>query len=264
MEAGKPLLERLWDPFAGAMWAAAGAILVHLWRRYRNRMVILRWQASHQALAISARDVLFGTIEVRYNGNPVQNLFFTTVDVQNESARDLTNVDLNLVFQDGTTIYMAHGAVQGSANTLPFADPFAADLTRLLALPPNDPSAPALAAALSRRRDFRVPVLNRGGSVRVAMLVQASAGRQPLVQLACDYPGVRLVFQGPRQLVFGVEQGRAALAGFVAGAVLVFAVTASALSPRLVATTSFLIGSLTAVLGAALIRTARWVARALG
>lgn len=263
METGTRFLERLWDPVAGPVWAAAGAILAHLWRRYRNRMVALRWQASHHSLATAAQDVVFGTIEVRYNGAVVQNLFLTTVDVQNESSRDLTDVNLNLVFQDGTTIYMAHGAVVGSANVLPFANPFAAELDRFLALPADDPAAGPLGAALSRRRDFCVPVLNRGVSVRIAMLVEASPGRQPFVQLSCDHPGLRLLFQPPRQLLFGVDQRHAALVGFLAGGILVVVVTAAELGPWSIATVAFLIGSLTAVLGAALVRATRWIARAL-
>ncbi len=258
------LLNRLLDALPAAAWAAIGALIAHVWHRYRSRLTPLRWQAAHQPLGVSTQDALFGTVEVRYNGQPVHNLFFTTIDLQNQSNIDLKDVDLNLVFQDGTIIYMAHGAVQGSANMLPFADPFNSDLNRFLELQPQDPNRPALGAALSRRRDFRVPVLNRGASLRIAMLVQAQPGQRPLVNVGCDHAGVRLLFQGPQDLVFGVQRGLAALTGLTAA----FAVVVVLVSlPVGVAATAFIalaLGSLTAAIGAALVRSFRWLLRMLG
>ena len=260
----KTLLERLLDPVPAVLWASAGWVVAQFWRRYRARMVVLRWQANHQHLAVSAQDALFGTIEVLYNGNQVHNLFFSTIDLQNQSNTDLANIDLNIVFQDGTTIYMAHGAVQGSANTLPFADPFASELDRFIKLPASDPNRPSIGAALTRRRDFRVPILNRGASLRIAMLVQALPGRQPFVNLACDARGVRLQFHGPQNLVFGVERNLAALTGLALGAAIVAGIAASPLGGAAAAFAAFAVGCVTAALGAAVVRGFRWVGRILG
>src|SRR5262245_41563386 len=123
------ILGQLLATLPAAVWVAIGALFAHLWHRYRSRMTTLRWQAAHQPLGVSTQDALFGTIEVRYNGQPVHNLFFTTIDLQNQSNSDLKEIDLNLVFEDGTIIFMAHGAVQGSANMLPFAEPFNSELS---------------------------------------------------------------------------------------------------------------------------------------
>lgn len=264
MSEEKNLLERLLDPGPAALWATAGWIIAQFWRRYRSRMAVLRWQVTHQHLAVSGEDALFGKIEVRYNGNPVQNLFFTTLDLQNQSNTDLANIDLNIVAQDGTTIYMAHGAVQGSANTLPFADPFASDLDHFISLPERDPNRARIGAALSIRRDFRVPILNRGGNVRIAMLVHARPGGQPFVNLACDAQSVRLQFQGPQNLTFGVEQKLAALTGLTIGVVIVAGLAAAHLSAAVTAFAAFAVGCVAAALGAVVVRGFRWFGRVIG
>jgi hypothetical protein len=227
-------------------------------------MTVLRWQAVHQPLGASGRDELFGTIEIRYNGQQVHNLFFTIVDLQNQSNNDLRDVDLNCVFTDGTRIYMAHGALQGSANRLPFADPFDSDLTRFLKAEADDPSRPALWASLSRRRDFRVAVLNRAASVRLAMLVQGPPGKQPTVNLACDHSGVRLVFRGPQDLIFGVPRGAAALTGLVAGLVTVGILVVVPVHAPIAAFVAFALGAVAAAIGAGLVRAARGFYRLLG
>jgi len=69
------------------IWAAVGAVTMHVWRRYRTRMNVLRWEATHNPIAIAAQDALFGKIEVLYNGYAVPNLFLTSIDVVNESHR---------------------------------------------------------------------------------------------------------------------------------------------------------------------------------
>jgi hypothetical protein len=207
--------------------------------------------------------VLFGTIEVRYNSQEVQNLFFTTVDLQNLSTTDLRDLDLNLFFRDASVIFMAHGEVLGSANLLPFAEPFKSELDRLLKMQPGDPNAQQLASALQKRRDFRVPVLNRDSSVRIAMVVQALPGRRPFLSLATDHAGVKLVFQGPQDLVFGVPRNMAALAGLVAGAAIVGTLALSAFNPAGTAFIALALGALTAANGAGIIKILRWLTQLL-
>jgi len=260
----KTLWERMRDPLPAAVWAVAGAIVVHLWRRYRERMVTLRWQVSHQPLGFSSQDVLFGTIEIRYNGNPVHNLFFTLIEIQNDSNSDLTNVDLNFVFNDGSEIRMSHGAVQGSANMLPFAEPFETDLRRFLTLQQDDPPKAGLPGTLFRRRDYRVPTLNRGAVVRVGMLVQAQTGQQPFIQVASDHPGLRLVFQAPRSLVLGVNHNLAISIGILAGIAIISGLSVIPIGRAWVIAAAFAIGCFSALLGAGLVRTLRWLRRVFG
>lgn len=258
------MFERLLDPIPAVVWSSAGWIVAQFWRRFRARMTILRWQAGHVPVAVSGQDAVFGTIEVLYNGNQVHNLFFTTIDLQNQSNTDLADIDLNIVFQDGTTIFMARGAVQGSANALPFADPFDRELDRFIKLSPTDPNRASLGVALALRRDFRVPVLNRGASLKISMLVQAPPGRQPFVSLACDAKGVRLLFQGPQNLVFGVERNLAVLTGISIGLAIVTGIIASPLSPIAAALAAFAVGLVVGILGAGVVRGFRWFIRTVG
>ena len=263
-ELEKSIAERLLDPIPAALWLGVGAILSHLWRRHQGRMVVLRWQALHQPLAVSAQDNLFGTIEVLYNRIPVQNLVITSIEVENESNRDLTNLELNVFFQDGTVIYMAHGGVQGSANALLFTDAFSSELARLSTLAEGDPARPRLLQYLKSRRDFRVPVLNRGAKLTIALLVEAPLGRQPIVRLASDFPAVKLILQGPRQLWYGVDRTLAGWVGLIIGVGVVVSVDRVLSASLLVTLLAFLVGCFVATIGAYAVRTFRWVFRLLG
>lgn len=265
MQTEQTIWQKLIDPLPAVLWAGVGAILAHLWQRYRNRMVVLRWQAWHQPIALSAQNPAFGTIEVRYNGNVVQNVFLSRVEIENESNKDLVNLDLNVLYTDGTTIYTAEGLVQGSVNGLLFTPGFAADLNRLLTMSTDDPSHAPLLNHLARRRDFRIPVLNRGGKANIALLVHAPpTGQNPFIHLATDSAGVKLVMQGPRFLLFGVDRNIAALVGLIFGAGLVVVIGTRIGTPYILALVAFIIGAFAAPLGAALVRALRFVRRLFG
>jgi hypothetical protein len=248
---------------SAAVWAVAGWVFAQFWRRYRARTVVLTWQAHHEALAVSTQDARFGTIQVLYNGEQVDNLFFTRISVQNQSNTDLTDLDVNIVFNDGTTIFIAHGGVEGSVNALAFAEPFASEVDRFMKLPDDDPNRQAIASGLSQRRDFRVPVLNRGGSITIGMLVQTLPGEQPFVHLASDTRGLRLQFQVPQHLIFGVERKLAALTGLLLGVLIIAGLLISPMSAAAAAFTAFAVGCVTAALGAGIVRGGRWLLRIL-
>lgn len=50
------LLQGLWSPIANAAGAIAGVVTLHLWGRFRRRMVTLRWTCQTQAFAPSGAD----------------------------------------------------------------------------------------------------------------------------------------------------------------------------------------------------------------
>jgi hypothetical protein len=229
-------------------------------------MIVLRWEAHHAHIALSAADARFGNIQVLYNNNPVQNLFTTTVRVENESTTDLSDLDLNLFYTDGSLIYTATAAVSGSANELELSQRFKDRREQLMKTTPNDPTLLALAPSLISRRDFMVPVLNRGGTVTATLLVQNPQGRLPFINVACDHRGVRLVFRGPRQLTFGVNQRTAAITGLVVGLLLIFLAFCFALIPLAVASylvLALLVGAFGQLFGAALVRLGRAVLQLL-
>ena len=264
MSETKTLLNELIDPLPASLWAIGGAILSQMWYRYRQRMVTLRWQVLHQSLGISTNDALFGSIEVRYNNNPVPNLYFSTIDIHNESNSDLSEIELNLVFNDGTVIYISHGAVLGSANNLPFTESFASGLADVVQIPTDDPKWSERATPYMRRRDYRVPTLNRGASVRIGMLVQAPENQTPIIQLASDHLGLKLVYHGPRPLIFGVERNTATLSGLFTGLIAILLVSSTQLGRNSAITVCFVIGCTTAAMGAIVVRAIRWTRRILG
>lgn len=47
-----------------------GALLLHVWNRYKGRMARLFWSAEHIPMALATTDTGFGEVQVLYNGQP--------------------------------------------------------------------------------------------------------------------------------------------------------------------------------------------------
>jgi hypothetical protein len=229
-------------------------------------MAVLRWQAHHYPLGLSSQTSSFGQITVLYQGNPVRNLYATVIDVQNPTYRDLTDLELNAVFHDGCAIYAGEAQVEGSEKTLLLAPSYVALLNAYTTMAPTDPKRPDLAKAVATRRDFQVPVFNRGKTLRVVLVVESVSGAQPVVNLSSDHAGVKLIFRGPQVLVLGVERPLAAAVGIAVGAALIVAASAYLFdaASTVSALLFFAVGCFVAALGAGVVRAARWLFRVLG
>ena len=114
-------LQRLWDPVSTPISLALGAIASQLWRRYLNRMAAFRSSACHNRLATSASYPQLGNVVVLWNDQPVQNLQFCNIELQNESSRDFTNVEIKFWYSGGTEI-LGDRYLTGTSQVLPMDD----------------------------------------------------------------------------------------------------------------------------------------------
>jgi hypothetical protein len=212
---GAEIIDKVLDP-SGAPWALLGVGGTLLLERYRKRMATLRWDAHHFPIASALDDARFGKIEVTYNGAPALNLFLTTVRVQNASGTDLTDLELNLVFDENSMVRNAVAAVENAGKGLAFAPTYEAALREFgekekqrkeKGIQPDAQDVKNLADVM-RRRDYIVPVLNRGTTVEVRLLVQRfQANTSPYVTVHTEHAGVKVAHRGPQPpfTIFGVD-----------------------------------------------------------
>ena len=73
-----------------------GFLLSQLTTKIANRRALFTYSVHHSRVGISTDDVIFGSVRVTYNGNPVSNLFSSTVELVNQSMRDFENITVRL------------------------------------------------------------------------------------------------------------------------------------------------------------------------
>ena len=181
-----------WDHLlATGVGAAIGALAVKLWQRYLQRMVTIRWSVTHETLAAGGDDPRWGRVEILYNGNPAGTLLqWCRVEIENESgSRDLSDVVVSLQYdQPEPEILSGVGSLEGGNQGFSWTPMFTAELTSYFELPVADrpPSTD-----IFRRRDFVIPVLNRGAKAIFLFLVRPNISNQTL-RVHCEHLSVRL------------------------------------------------------------------------
>lgn len=258
------LLSRLWDPVATTTGAVGMAVVGHLVRRFRERMVTLRWSVRHQSIAITTQDATFGKVEVLHNGRPAQNLTMCYVELENESTRDLTDVEFAVVYGDGTQFIVSVAALRGGKG-LGFSPSYSAGINQFLAVPESQ-RAEKLAAYgfLGTSREYSVPVFNRGEKVDLAALVEVPPAVQPKAQLTCVHKGVRLRERPAQPTMFGVIQNHASAVGWVVGVLALLVLAGLGVIQFWPFFFAFLAGAMVLLIGAAAIWLMRLIVRIIG
>lgn len=237
----------------------AGAILFHLWSRYRGRMARLYWSAEHVSMALATPDTGFGEVQVLYNGQPTVNLHVTRVLLTNDSTRDLTDVVVRLTYLEGTRILRSFAFHPNTVIALPHSQAFTEQLALALAAQPDI----RVIDYVFRNHEYRVPVLNRGASAQFGLLVTRDDHARPTVHLEVTHPGVRLEYKEPVNDVLGVRRSHAQVAGLLIGVAGLAMVVAMSPSPLVTGLAGWLLGGLGIAIGAAAVRVLRLISKLL-
>lgn len=257
-------LKATWNhPLALAVAAGLGAVAHRLWQQYLQRMVTVRWSATHETLAAGGDNPTWGRIDILYNGSPAGNLLqLCRVEIENESgSRNLSNVCVSLQYdQPGPEILTGGGALDGSNQWFPWAPAFTAEFDNYLAMsdadrPPN--------TDLSRRRDFVIPVLNRGAKAVFFFLVKPNVAN-PTLSVYCEHLDVRLKHRPERPMIHGVVQAHAGWTGLVVGFLVAVALATGLTNIWAAVFVALLVGAFGQLLGVAVIRGWRGLVRAVG
>ena len=256
-------LKDIWNhPLVAAAGAVLGALVHQLWRQYLQRMVTVRWSVTHETLAAGGENPTWGNVEIRYNGAPAGNLLqWCRVEIENESgSRDLSNVVVSLQYdQPEPVILSGGGSLEGSNQWFFWTPMFAAEAARYSDLPDTDRPP----TDLFRRRDFVIPVLNRGAKAIFLFLVRPNISN-PTLRVRCDHLSVRFKLRPTRPMILGVVQAHARWTGLVVGSLIAVVLAMSLTNIWFAVSGALLVGWFGQLLGVAVICGWRRFVRAIG
>ena len=256
-------LKDIWNhPLVAAAGAVFGALVHQLWRQYLQRMVTVRWSVTHETLAAGGDNPTWGHVEIRYNGTPAGNLLqWCRVEIENESgSRDLSDVVVSLQYDQPEPVILSGGGyLEGSNRWFSWTPEFAAEATRYFELPDDDRPP----TDVFRRRDFVIPVLNRGAKATFLFLVRPNI-LNPKLRVYCNHLSVRLKHRPTRPMIFGVVQAHASWTGLGVGSLVAVALAMSLTNIWVAVPVALLVGWFGQLLGVAVIRGWRRLVRAVG
>lgn len=241
---------------AGAIGGVVTAWLTH---RVLHKRGTFSYHVDHSRVGITTDDAVFGKVEASWNGNKIQNLYISNVELANESMNDYENVVVQ-VYTSDTQLLSESTQVANGPNILEWTGKYK---ERISVAQNTEPTA-AQRGIYFGQREYAIPVFNRGETVRLTYLNSATTAKTPTIWVAVAIKGVKLKFRVPQPQVLGVPRPRAAIVGVLVCLVAVVALLFTPTPHWLVALVALALGLFAQIPGAYAVRVCRKLYNVIG
>src|SRR5688500_18106340 len=162
----------------GVAASIGGVFLTLLTQQILLRRGLFTYFVNHFRVGVSEDDAVFGSVRLTWNNNPVRYLYLSTVELINESTKDFEDVVVR-AFTNDTILLTERTEIAGTTHIIEWTD----DFKRRLAVAPGQPPSDAQVDLHSHRRDYVIPVMNRGQTVKFQFLNEAKSEERPSIWL---------------------------------------------------------------------------------
>ena len=227
---------------AAALFGSISTIIAKGWL---NRRALFTYSVFHSQIGSSAEDAIYGSVKITWNNNPVAHLYLSTVELTNQSTKDFESITVR-VFTYNTLLLVEKTEVVGTTRVLEYTE----DYKRQIKVVTGGQPTESQFDLYGHQREYIVPTINRGQTVRFEFLNAPGSNEQPSIWLDILEKGVKLKFTPPQGQFAGVPQPTAALVGTLVGLILVALMLIYVSNPLTAAILSYLIGLLVLLPGA--------------
>jgi len=236
-----------------------GIITAWLTQRILNKRGVFSYFVNHLRVGMSAEDAIFGSVAVSWNGNPIPNLFLSSIELTNESMNDYENVAV-CAYTSDTQLLSEQTQIVDTPNILSWSDKY----KQQLHVDPGQAATDSQLQIYYGQREYVIPIMNRGQKVKITYLNSAKSTENPNIFLSISQKGVKLKYCTPQNQIFGVPQPHAALAGLLVGVVVVISLVLFAANTWVAAIGAFSYGLIAQIPGAYSIKFIRKAREAIG
>lgn len=237
----------------------AGIVITWITQRILNKRGLFSYFVNHNRVGISTEDTIFGNVSVTWNNNPIRHLFFSTIELKNESLNDYENV-VTRTYTSNTTLLSESTQIVDTPNILEWTEKFKDQLHVDSGARPTE----AQIAIYNNQREYLIPVFNRSQVIRISYLNSANSDEVPSIWLSATVKGVKVKFRVPLQQIYGVPQPLAALSGVIIGILCIFPLVFFVSNPWAIAISAITYGLVAQVPGALFIKMMRKIREAIG
>lgn len=238
-----------------------GIIISWVTQKVLNRRGVFSYSVNHNRVGLTTEDAIFGNVAVLWNGQQKPNLWLSTIEMKNESMTDYENVVV-CAYTSDTSLMTEQSQLLGTPDILQWSESF----KKQMHVEPGGTPTVEQWRIYGGKREYLIPVFNRGQSIKITFLNSASAPAPavPTIWLNVAKAGVNLKFRSPQPQVLGVPQGNAALVGFILGIIVLITIGLTVTNLWVAAGVALAYGFTTLIPGAFAIKVYRWVKEIIG
>jgi hypothetical protein len=236
----------------GTITLIIGIAIKHIWDKYINRITRIKYSIWHNYIGSSLEDVKFGSVKLLYNNTELKNLYASNVILKNETGKDVNDLELNISCNNGSLILVSHGRNSNSIKELEFTSNYREIIDRNI---PDD------ATYIYTRRDYKIPVINRGDVIEITLLTTNLNNERPLLFVTSEHKGVKLKFYIEPIKLLGVPQNTSVFTGMAASLILCIPIFYYVKYIPLLIVLSLLNGWIASLYGVVILRIFKWLKR---
>lgn len=254
------LLDLLSNQYVSIIAGGLGGVLTAwLTQRVVNRRGVFTYFVSHNRVGMSTEDAIFGTVAVSWNGKPITNLYLSTIEMKNESLNDYENVVI-CAYTSDTKLMTEQTQILDTPKILEWSEQYG----KKQHVEPGQEPTEQQWNMYNGQREYIIPTLNRGQSIKLTYLNSATGTGMPSIWLSTAQKGVKLKFRAPQNQILGVPQNRAALLGVLLGIAVAIVLAWYVANTWVVAIVALSYGLIAQVPGAYMVKLLRYIREAVG
>lgn len=155
-----------------------GAIALQVGQFIFNKRSTVTYNVRHSHVGVTTDDQIYGSIQVTWNGNPVPHLYLSTVEITNQSMKDIESLNVR-IFSNNTLLLTQSTQIFGTTRPIDFSDEYHAKID----VPPGEQPTNQQFDLYRRQRDYIVPTFNRGQTLKFEFLNSATTAEPPMIWL---------------------------------------------------------------------------------
>jgi hypothetical protein len=196
------------------------ALIGFILSKLTSKMAVVTYNVSTSKLGETANNNIHGKIEVRHRDQVLPNFYFSNIIIHNSSTQDLENIPILFFVGDGILILSDFIRYTNAVKTIPYSS----DYDEISKNPNNN--------LFFSRREYLIPVLNRGQSINVELtLTHLPNISFPYIRASMVHKGSKLVERRNVMEFHGVPMNRTLPWGIAFGIVLYVAISLFGLNP---------------------------------
>lgn len=197
-----------------------GTLIGYIATKFTSKMSVVTYNVSTSKLGETANNDIHGKIEVSHRGQVLPNFYCANIVVQNSSTQDLENIQMLFFVGDGVLILSDFIRYTNAVKKIPYSSEY----EEISKTPSNK--------NFFSRREYLIPVLNRGQSINVELtLTHRPDVGFPYINASMVHKGAKLIERPNVIALHGIPMNRTLPWGIALGITLYVVVSLSALNP---------------------------------
>lgn len=237
----------------------AGIITAWVTQRVLNKRGVFRYYVDHNRVGMSAKDSIFGDVQITWNQTNIDNLFLSTIELRNESLNDYEDV-LVQTFTDDTNLLTERTAYSDSPNILEWTERY----EEKIHVTEDQQFTQLQRDIYFGQREYIIPIFNRGQSVTITYLNTPKHHNTPNIWLTVEKKGVRVKYRVPQNKILGISQPLAALSGVIIGIICLLPTVIFITNSWVVVFAAFIYGLIAQIPGALAIKALKKMREFIG